>query len=562
MTDKKELDDFWDIDMLIPEKRNAGITHAKRPSFDTSTADVEENTETADNGISYGASSFTRFIPPHTAEEFKDQPKPILEYKAEHSLIHDVRIYDLGSKYSFYDRFLDDARRYRDRVGEECPAVPFFSYTPQYSQMNRSQLAYYLWWRDNVRKGIYLSADYSYVILYLYELINLSEESDRSETLNMMCELWLRYGDEHQFVFKYLSEWVCDFCLINRLPVPAEKIRSLYPRIMQNCLLKEFYVIGGNGVGKICADTLIEIASAYDYRKSRYATAERLPILKKHLVGVIDRIMSEDGDANPLIDGIRNNVADNSAVRTAYSGALCAGKMRKKIEIQYYSFSRSYELRYLVSDIMKYSENKLRKIWGIKSRLSIYALPTSIKNRIDEYFEELAPSFSAEKVRREMAETSSAEYEKLYDVPRKPLSLESASRIEESSWETTRVLVETFAEVDDKTDDLSKNVSSDTIIQSKNDLPETAKPELSVSEENEFLRMLGEKEEFLHAVILEDILGQRAACEKLRAPAEAIADEINELAADELGDVLLEECGGGYSVIEDYRELVENMYKK
>ena len=551
MADKKELNDFWDIEALIPEKRSYGASRSQKTSFDTSTSEVENSPATKNSDSVYSGSSFTRFIPPHTAEEFKNQPKPEVEYTLEHSLVHDVKIYSAENKYNFYDRFLDDARRFYAVKGEKSPPVPFFSYTPQYSQMNRAQSAYYFWWRENIRNGIYLSADYSYVILYVYELINLSEESDAEQTLDMMCNIWLRYGDEHPFVFKYLSEWVCDYCLIHRLPVPAEKIMPLYPRIMKECLIKEFYVVGGNGIGRVCADTLVEIASAYDYRKSKCATKDKLPALRKHLVGALDYVLAGDGESNPLLDGMRNNVADNTAVRTAYSGALCAGKLRRRIEIKYYSFSRSYELRYLISDVMKYSENKLRKIWGIKSRLNIYALPTSIKERVDEYFESLSSSFKDEQIRRErMAEA--AAYEKLYDVPRTPLSLDEAAKIEENSWETTRILIETF---DDESSDSREFVPKETKMphESPNEFPANSDPI------TEFKVALGEKIKFLIAVSNRNVGEARRAAQDISMPAEAIADEINELAADMLGDVLIEENDGEFSIIDDYREAVEQM---
>ena len=561
MTDKKSLDDFWDIDSLIPE-RAVEKSPQKRPTFDTSVSEIRSEGKMTDGAV-FSGSSFTRFIPPHTAAEYKNLPKPEYEYSLEHSLVHDVKIYAPESKYNFYDRFYEDAKRLKDTEGEKCPPVPFFSYTPQYSQMNRAQLSYYLWWRGNARRGVYLEADYSYVMLYIYELLNLSEDGDKRETLDMMCNLWLRYGEEHSFVGKYLGEWVCDFCLIHRLPVPSEKLKPLYPQIMKNCLIKEFYVVGGNGVGTVCADTLVEAASAYDYRKSRYATEEKLPILRKHLVGALDYVLTDVGETNPLLDGMRNNVADNSMSRTSFSGALCTGRIRRRIEIKYYSLSRSYELRYLVSDIMKYSENKLRRIWGIKSRLSIYALPTSIKTRIDEYFDRLMPTFRAEQAKRERADERAAEYERLYDVPHAPLSLDAAARIEESSWETTRILIEAFEdEIFSKTEE---TVSDDTKMKQLEDFELDPRGKKSDDAEggndliSDFASALGDRRfAFLMAILDGDAVGLRKVADGLGKPSEAVVDEINELAADMLGDVLIED-DDGYSVIEDYVDMVEEM---
>ena len=44
--------------------------------------------------------------------------------------------------------------------------------------------------------------------------------------------------------------------------------------------------------------------------------------------------------------------------------------------------------------------------------------------------------------------------------------------------------------------------------------------------------------------------------------ADAVADEINEIAAEVFGDVILEDDEGGYVVIEDYREQISFLWRK
>ena len=542
-------DDFWDIESLIPSKKEPK-REARLPSFDVSSVEVEAPANKNEEKI-FSGSSFTRFIPPHNAREIEEEPEPELEYEPEQSLIHHVKVFSLRNKYNFYERFLDDAKRLMDVKGEPCPPVPFFSYTPQYSQLNRAQLSYYLWWRENVRSSVYPEADYSYVLLYLYELINLSPCRDKQYTLDEMCEIWLHYGKEHPFVAKYLGEWICDFCLINRLAVPSKRLRPLYPDIMKNCLIKEFYVVGSedkNGIGSVCADALVEIASAYDYRKSKYATEDRLPYMKKHLVGAVDAVLSNDSENGDIFGGMKHNMADNSAVRTAFSGALCSVSVRKRIEIEYYSFSRSYELRYLISDIMKYSENKLRRLWGIKSRLNIYALPTPIKKCVDKYFESIMPSSVGAENNRQKSSEENNEYEKFYEAPKSKLSTENAAKIEESSWETTKILIETFE--DEVAEPPLLSVPNDTIKHEKTSIKST---------ENDLSGALGPRLDFLLAVLDGAVIEQHRIASELVSPAEVIVDEINELAADFLGDILIEGDDGDYTVIEDYRELVRDL---
>ena len=65
---------------------------------------------------------------------------------------------------------------------------------------------------------------------------------------------------------------------------------------------------------------------------------------------------------------------------------------------------------------------------------------------------------------------------------------------------------------------------------------------------------LGERYEYLLAVLEGDKMRQR----QITSMPDAIVDEINEIAADILGDIIIEEDDdGGYRVIEEYREVVK-----
>lgn len=549
---REELDSFWDIEMLVPPKKEPKKSTAV--SFDTSTASVDLPAREGRQGQPVGSSrltpdrggsTITRFIPPHTPDELTDRRPPELEYELQDSLIRRVRIYGFQTKYVTTDRFITDAERLFKLHGEEAPRVPFFSYSPQYSQMNRSQLAWYLWWRENFRRGVSLDTDYSYILLYVYELINLSPRLDKQYCLDRMCRVWLEYGERYQFIGKYLCEWICDFCLIHRLAPPSDTLKDVYPFVLKNALLKEFYIYGDMRSEGIGAETLMSVCSAYDYKKSRYATPDRLPVMEEYMKNVLNRVIARNSTSESPLSGF--GFSDNSVIRTSYTSAFCAPIIRKRIEVEYCSFSRSHELRYLVADVLRYTENKLRASWGIRSRLSIYALPTGVRECIDEYFGE-NPIRRADDTDRNGRRIVN-EYDKLYDVPKVDFSAENAAKIEKASWDTTRILVEAF-------EDDGKEMKQTEVANSSEPEP------IVVVENNEndvgLRAALGEKYEFLLAALAEDRDRQKQVAARLSAMPDAIADEINELAAELLGDILLEEDDmGGFRVIEEYREVIK-----
>ena len=191
------VDDFWDIDALIPQRR------LPPTSADTSTTEIVLEPRTMEKRTGEqekSANAQRRFIPPHTEEERRVREAED-EYVPQNSLIKRVRIFKPQSNYNYYDSFLRDAERLYTVKGRETSPVSFFSYVPQYTQMDRGQLEWYLWWRECFRNGTCLPTDYSYLLLYAYEMINLAERIGPEVAQGELCKLWSGYRDLfHQFL--------------------------------------------------------------------------------------------------------------------------------------------------------------------------------------------------------------------------------------------------------------------------------------------------------------------------------------------------------------------------
>lgn len=544
LSHEEELDRFWDIDSLLPKKK-----HVFQPVADTTTAEIEIDPISIEKSTpvsipiaksaavsSEKSTAIRRFIPPHTEEEEKQAPVPQEEYTPDHALIRRVRIYRPKSNYQYYEAFVRDAIRLYPIHGEPCERVPFFSYVPQYSQMSRPQLEWYLWWRECVRNGECLQTDYSYVLLYLYELINLSEKLEPQGIQDAMLAIWEQYRDIYRQLDGYLSEWICDFSLLHRLAPPKKLSNKIFSSAMTHCTLKEFYFASDTSSGYIGA--LLAFCNNYDYRKSKFCVGENAALFEKWIPAVlnlvIDALSGEDG----LFSATKMD--DSRVVRNAFTGALCACSIKRNIEVEYCSFSRSNELRYFITDVIKYTENMLRAHLGIRSRLSVYSLPNGVRERIDRFLaESLPPRAAIPKAKRTQPEAS---YEKLYDLPQKELSLTAAAEIERASWSTTERLIEAFGE-DEETIEV---------------VPEIV-PTLDVGEELSSEDAFQPYLPFLLAVQNEDFASQRNFAKGRGEMPDAIADAINEIAVDVTGDILIEDNGDGYTVIEDYEEVLQEI---
>lgn len=517
-----ELDSFWDLDSLISKPFSEKKAEKRSPEQCTAdiTSDDEENNGTV----------IKKYIIPQRPYFDKDH-KPEKEFSCDNSLIHSTKIYSWKSNYNYYENFYNDVKRFRSVHCDDAEEVKFFSYVPQYSQMNTKQSRWYFYWRDRARQGEFLPTDYSYIILYIFEIINSEYDSGAEKALEQMCLVWKNYRKAYPQLDKYLCEWICDFGLINNVSVPRGIFGNDTSEIMRYASVKEYYASSYIDDSDGFVDIILEFCSNYDYKKSRYYS-ENSHIYDTAVKGTLKKLIDSGA-----LTGF--NAEDCSMRRDSYVGALCSFHAKKKIEITYCSFSRTNEFRFIVGDVIKYIENKIRTYLSIKSKLGVFSLNDDIKKEIDGivHFDPL------KKKSFEKQGNVRNDYDRLYDPPKKEFSLSDAKKIESDSWETTKKLVEAFEEDD-----------QDEIVQE-----EVSKPSEASSDRTD---VFGEYIEFLVAVKRKSFSEQKLIAEKMGKMIDNISDEINEKAIEVYGDVLLEDNGDGYAVIPEYEgsldELIDN----
>lgn len=485
-------------------------------------------------------------------KEQEDRPVPESVYCPKGTLLREVRVYPHKSEYNYYNEFCRYAKRLLPLGGRECQRVSYFSYMPQYSQLNRSQLNWYLWWRTSLRRGVALDTDYSYLLLYLYEIINLGDAIDPKTGQESMLFLWLSYRERYQRLDGIMREWLCDYSLLHRLPPPRLPL-DLRGALLAGCRLKEFYVSAAED--DVMCDAVLYFGSNYDYRKSKFYRGDA----KEHF----DRVMR--GAVKEALHFLEETRESEKApfggfctvTRDAFSGALCAYAQKKHIEVDFFSFSHTYELRYIITDVLKYAENALRGVLGIKSRLTAYRMETPLCERIDRYLADALPK---------KAESKKAAppplYEQRYDLPVRALSLERAASIEAASWQTTKRLVEAFEEqpTPEKEESLPQTPPTQGAALPPPKATTVEVPSLTPEQGEEgttLASLLGALAPFVILAARRDRAAQRAFALEMGSMPDAIADKINTVAGDMIGDIILEDLGGTYAVVEDYRELLQ-----
>lgn len=538
----KDIDDFWDLDSLLPKRRSVA------PSYPHANTDAVEITVDTKNSSDAGTpipprdNSINKLPLRQRVEEYRSKPlDPYLIYNPNSRLIKHVEISRWSTRFNFYEKFITDAKKLWARKGEVAEHTPFFSYLPQYSQLNFSQMKWYLWWRENVRNSVYLRCDFCYILLYIFEILNCPSELDPRIGVINLSEIWLNYRNAHPRLDRYMCEWLCDYCLIHELPCPTAKLKPILHEITEIATLKEFYMDFSDAEGLCCS--IISGASSYNFKKSRYITKENAPLFKEHIYGAVSaaskKLLSQPHCFELFGTDFRVN-------RVSYESALCTYTTKRSIAVEYTSYTRSPKFGFMATDLVKYSENRIRAYLGIRPRLKVEGIDEALKQELDCYFDSHLPLPKKAPKRRSMAEIAEAEaavYERNYEPITADFSLENALEIEKKSWETTELLTSAFEE------EIPEEVPSPTA-----EVPTKMVP----GDENEFMCLidtLGEAEmKLLSEISAGDFLGSCLS-------ADAVIDKINEIAYDLIGDIIIEKSETGYRLIPDYEGDIKEWLK-
>lgn len=521
--DKNEKDDFWDVEKLLPKKKSTLTPFSTKEKTVDYNVPGEKAEKKGTTVLSY--------------KNEKETSSDSVSYKIDGGLIRSVTIKKFIDKYDFYGNFRKAAMVYYEFKTPKCDFAPFFSYMPQYSQFNSQQKSFYFYWRDCVRRGKYIKTDYSYLYLYVYEIINLPDLVKPEEGLKLLCKLWRAYRNDLPAIDANMSLWVQDYCLIYNLPCPMNEIGDFIFDVIGAAEFKEFYLadistLASNGV---CA--LIAYLSDYDWRRGKYAGGESREIYAKHLTGAMRLLIEELWRSGVILS---ENTESTVISRSAFRNSLCTHSVKCKLEIEYIPLSKAEGLRAAFTSALRYTENKLRALLGVKSRLAVKDLPSEYRGVIDAYFADIF-----EKAEKERQKAAMPEYERLYDADSDEMSFEGADEIERASWTTTARLVE------------DEEPEAEEIITA----PEITENEAFENSDDSF--GLSKAEILFVKAVYEDNKDEiKNTSEQLGVLPEAISDKVNETFADNFGDVIIEASEDGFTIIEDYLEDVKEWLLK
>ncbi len=354
-------------------------------------------------------------------------------------LIRQVTVRTWINDFSFYAGFGRNAVSSHNRRGIPVKPVPYGSFVPQYSQMDDRQLAFYLWFRDNARVGQYLEADFAYILLYIFEILNIPELILPGEGMQILCGMWAHYREKYRKLDTYLCEWVPDYALIHGVPLP-DSIEPFLGDIVRRAQCKEFYLDNMTPPGgklskralEVLAGVLLEAYSDYDYTKSRYYTGGNREAYDTTILEVLTAVLLDAYEKNRgmfVLDRIYR------LTRDSYCGAIIQTNQKRRIDVAFQSCIRSPDTRRFVTGVVKYAENRLRGRLRIKSKLGVTEISAEDKAVVDAWFG--PDEMPAGKSTKSAAAAEEEMYLKQYEAETQGFDFTAAHRIEADSWVNT-----------------------------------------------------------------------------------------------------------------------------
>lgn len=489
----------------------------------------------------------TRLIP---VEESADQePDEVFDISSVTESTPQVKV-EVNVALSPEERFFAQMLEYADVQGEPAVYAPFSERWPTYETMDEDQRAWYFYWRSLVRQGEYPETDLAYIYVLIYEILSDMGWTTAKEGYLLLLGLWTHYRWQHRRLDLYLPEWLLDFALSHKLPFvfpPEEDMARYFPSVKIDALIAVYK----RKRPLRLPFTLIKALSDYDITTSRFYEGNEATVKAAvpQVIAALDAALRKEKGR-----GILTAYGPQKSVKESYNlfqGAVCP-RENEAVFMTVKPYSTHARLRKYLGDILRFVDNSLRRITGFRGRLSgdvpkaqtaaliaaflerEYGMGGYVDPVIDAPITKELDFDSIEVLRRE----SEAVREALY-VP------------EEEEFEED----EEHSQIESITVDVSPEHEIEQLVPEEcvtNGMSSLATDELS-PELVELLENLSDMQsEALEMIVTGHGDLARLAEEHLTMP-EMVVDELNEIAMEILGDLLIDTDGEEPQVFAEYR---------
>ncbi|MDT3426307.1 hypothetical protein J2Z22_001833 [Paenibacillus forsythiae] len=285
-------------------------------------------------------------------------------------------------------QFVEHARELADYAETSAEFVKFKSYWPTYGHMTGPQTKWYFYWRNEVRQGRYPETDLSYIFLHVYELINGVGWETPQHGYEQLCGLWEAYRGAFKRLDHYLGGWIADFSFVHELDISLRYIVLRAKGLGGDLAELELMRCLASVPEQLTLPALF-LLSDYDITKSKFYAGpgnEALERFVPQVVALVNAYVKRKHGASLLemfLPGppvTRERYLFRSAVYdiSLYGYSVLVPVVR---------ISKSPPLRSLITRLFRLTENKLRALMDFRGRLKGIQMDKDIEELVGKFLE-------------------------------------------------------------------------------------------------------------------------------------------------------------------------------
>ncbi len=282
------------------------------------------------------------------------------------------------------EEFLNDMKKYIYEEGFYAAHVPFNEKYPTYSKMDTRQKKWYFYWRTEVRKENYLNTDLSYLLLYIYELINDEEYNNEKVNYQKLLKLFNNYRIQYEELDTFMVDWIFDYTKAHGLGFNLDYLNDI--KKLPSSIVVDLYIDNKVDDKRLSLSLpFISAISDYNIMEGEFYNSHHkylIELIVPEVLSLVDSSLRiEKGGC--LLD-LYTSKEVKETERKLFEDALYFGDI-KKTSILYTDYINSSKLRKFVGSIVSYTESLIMEIGGYPMKNKSHKIDESLKIEIKDY---------------------------------------------------------------------------------------------------------------------------------------------------------------------------------
>lgn len=273
--------------------------------------------------------------------------------------------------------FTSDSLKFAQSRGSETKEIPFQSYWPTFKSLDKRQLKWYFYWREQALKGNYIEIDLSYIFIFVYELLNYSFNKNAAFNVSMLARLFENYKLEQPKLPKYLEPWIADMLY----ELGEDKLAEEWDDTKANdSKLYRQMEARINNLESISINTWKPYIRNYNQTVFFEGNKNRIYNKFKQSISLLNQEYIEN-DKNILEEWFQRR--DNREIRTIFRSAV-VDRVDKQIHVRKEELLPTEELSNQVSNMFRLAENVVRIENGENRQIKVNeeVLPENMREKM------------------------------------------------------------------------------------------------------------------------------------------------------------------------------------